>query len=104
MLVSSASFEIWLSIGGRQAHQREALGDTVGVRSSGPHTECGTCETAAVLTPPAPLKMAEEEAQEPFMTSRLCVKGLPKHVNDQQLRQHFAQKGEVTDAKVVKAK
>ena len=57
-----------------------------------------------MLKPPASLKMAEEEAQEPFMTSRLCIKGLPKHVNDQQLRQHFAQKGEVTDAKVVKAK
>lgn len=48
--------------------------------------------------------MAEEEAQEPFRTSRLCVKGLPKHINDEHLRQHFAQKGEVTDAKVVRAK
>ena len=48
--------------------------------------------------------MAEEQAQEPFKTSRLCVKGLPKQINDQQLRQHFAQKGEVTDAKIVRAK
>ena len=48
--------------------------------------------------------MADEEAQEPFRTSRLCVKGLPKHINDEHLLQHFAQKGEVTDAKVVRAK
>ncbi len=48
--------------------------------------------------------MTEEEPAEIVKTSRLCVKGLPKQINDQQLRQHFAQKGEVTDAKVVRAK
>jgi len=35
------------------------------------------------------------------MTSRVCVKGLPKQFSDDKLREHFGIKGEVTDAKVV---
>ena len=38
------------------------------------------------------------------MTSRVCVKGLPKNFTDERLREHFAVKGEVTDAKVVRSK
>ena len=38
------------------------------------------------------------------MTSRVCVKGLPKNYTDERLREHFAVKGEVTDAKVVRSK
>ena len=38
------------------------------------------------------------------MTSRLCVKGLPKYVSEARLREHFSAKGEVTDAKVVRSR
>ncbi len=38
------------------------------------------------------------------MTSRVCVKGLPKQFSDDKLREHFGIKGEVTDAKVVRCK
>ncbi|KAL3138544.1 hypothetical protein ABBQ32_006320 [Trebouxia sp. C0010 RCD-2024] len=38
------------------------------------------------------------------MTSRLCVKGLPKYVSEDRLREHFSAKGEVTDAKVVRSR
>ena len=37
-------------------------------------------------------------------TSRLCVKGLPKHASDDHLRKLFAEKGQVTDAKVVRTR
>lgn len=33
-------------------------------------------------------------------TSRICIKNLPKHVDAARLREHFAARGEVTDAKV----
>ncbi|KAJ3693957.1 hypothetical protein LUZ60_009437 [Juncus effusus] len=34
--------------------------------------------------------------------SRLCVKNLPKYVNEDRLREFFSQKGEVTDAKIMR--
>ena len=37
-------------------------------------------------------------------TSRLCVKGLPKHAGDDQLRKLFSEKGRVTDAKVARTR
>jgi multiple RNA-binding domain-containing protein 1 len=37
-------------------------------------------------------------------TSRVCVKNLPKYVDDARLREHFAAKGEVTDAKVMRTR
>lgn len=37
------------------------------------------------------------------MTSRLCVKNLPAYVDEHRLREHFGDKGEVTDAKVIRA-
>lgn len=36
--------------------------------------------------------------------SRLCVKNLPKHVAEDRLREFFSQKGEVTDAKLMRTK
>jgi RNA recognition motif-containing protein len=46
-----------------------------------------------------------EPAQQPQMaTSRVCVKNLPKHVDEKRLREHFSAKGEVTDAKIMKTK
>lgn len=35
-------------------------------------------------------------------TSRIIVKNLPKHVTDKRLREHFAQKGDITDVKLMK--
>ena len=35
-------------------------------------------------------------------TSRLCVKNIPKHMKEERLRQHFGQRGEVTDVKIMK--
>ena len=42
----------------------------------------------------------------PVSTTRLCVKGLPKHCDEKRLRQHFAQSGEgdVTDVRVMRTK
>lgn len=37
-------------------------------------------------------------------TSRICVKNLPKYVDDRRLRDHFAAKGEVTDAKIMRTR
>lgn len=36
------------------------------------------------------------------VTSRLIVKNIPKHITEDRLKQHFASKGIVTDAKVMK--
>ncbi|KAL6549886.1 hypothetical protein OROMI_020374 [Orobanche minor] len=36
--------------------------------------------------------------------SRICVKSLPKYVAEDRLRDHFSQKGEVTDAKIMRTK
>ncbi|XP_010529286.1 PREDICTED: multiple RNA-binding domain-containing protein 1 isoform X1 [Tarenaya hassleriana] len=36
--------------------------------------------------------------------SRICVKNLPKHVTEDRLRDVFSQKGEITDAKVIRCK
>lgn len=46
---------------------------------------------------------AEQEPQRP-PTSRICVKNLPKYVDDRRLREHFAAKGEVTDSKVMRTR
>jgi multiple RNA-binding domain-containing protein 1 len=39
---------------------------------------------------------------QPPSTSRICVKNLPKHVDERRLREHFSAKGEVTDAKIMR--
>ncbi|XP_004293728.1 PREDICTED: multiple RNA-binding domain-containing protein 1 [Fragaria vesca subsp. vesca] len=36
--------------------------------------------------------------------SRICVKNLPKHVDDKKLRELFSEKGEVTDAKLMRTR
>lgn len=36
--------------------------------------------------------------------SRVCVKNIPRYITDEKLREHFASRGEVTDAKVIKTK
>ena len=36
------------------------------------------------------------------MSSRICVKNLPKHLTVERLRSHFSLRGEVTDAKILK--
>lgn len=36
--------------------------------------------------------------------SRLCVKNLPKHATEERLRDYFSQKGEVTDAKLMRTR
>ena len=46
----------------------------------------------------------EEDEPQPWMTSRICVKGLPKHCTDEQLRGHFSLRSELTDARVVRTK
>ena len=37
-------------------------------------------------------------------SSRICVKNIPKHATDDRLRKLFSEKGEVTDAKVMRSK
>ncbi|XWS16067.1 hypothetical protein CRYUN_Cryun34aG0053600 [Craigia yunnanensis] len=36
--------------------------------------------------------------------SRICVKNLPKHVAEDRLREFFSQKGEITDAKLIRTR
>ena len=44
-------------------------------------------------------------AVQPKMSTRLCVKSLPKHCDERRLRQHFESHGyDVTDVKLVKTK
>jgi RNA recognition motif-containing protein len=43
----------------------------------------------------------EDDAPAP-PSSRLCVKNIPKHLTLERLREHFAERGEVTDAKIMK--
>ena len=43
----------------------------------------------------------EDDAPAP-PSSRLCVKNIPKHLTLARLREHFAERGEVTDAKIMK--
>jgi multiple RNA-binding domain-containing protein 1 len=52
---------------------------------------------------PFPFYGEEDEPAPPC--SRLCVKGIPKHLlaNDR-LREHFAERGEVTDVKILKTR
>ncbi|URE45051.1 hypothetical protein MUK42_25200 [Musa troglodytarum] len=38
------------------------------------------------------------------LRSRLCIKNLPKYVSEDRLREFFSQKGEVTDAKLMRTK
>ncbi|KAK2080715.1 hypothetical protein QBZ16_000569 [Prototheca wickerhamii] len=40
----------------------------------------------------------------PQETSRLCVKNLPKHATEKRIKGHFAEKGLITDAKLVKTR
>ncbi len=53
--------------------------------------------------------MASDPAQAPPSeapppSSRLCVKNLPKYVDEARLRDFFSGKGEVTDVKVLRTK
>jgi len=38
------------------------------------------------------------------MSSRICVKNLPRYVTEERLREHFSEKGEVTDAKIIRTR
>jgi multiple RNA-binding domain-containing protein 1 len=37
-------------------------------------------------------------------STRICVKNLPRHCTDARLREHFAARGEVTDAKILRTR
>ncbi|CAM9809374.1 unnamed protein product, partial [Choristocarpus tenellus] len=37
-------------------------------------------------------------------TTRIIVKNIPKHVDERRIREHFGEKGQVTDAKIVRTK
>lgn len=41
-------------------------------------------------------------SQEP--TTRICVKNIPKYVDESRIKEHFSQKGEVTDVKIMRTK
>ena len=57
-------------------------------------------EPAAKGGEPLPYWGEDEEPAPP--SSRLCIKNIPKHLTLERLREHFAEKGEVTDAKIMK--
>lgn len=50
--------------------------------------------------------MAADAPQEAALeiSSRLCVKNLPKYVDESRLKEFFSAKGEVTDVKVLRTK
>lgn len=37
-------------------------------------------------------------------TSRLCVKNIPKYLDEKRLKEHFSAKGQVTDVKILKTR
>jgi RNA recognition motif-containing protein len=39
-----------------------------------------------------------------FMSSRLFIRNIPKHITEERLKKHFSQKGAVTDVKILKKK
>jgi multiple RNA-binding domain-containing protein 1 len=43
-------------------------------------------------------------APEVLASSRLCVKNIPKYVDEARLKEFFSKKGEVTDVKVLRTK
>lgn len=47
-------------------------------------------------------KPAEKTDAQKEPSSRLCVKNLPKYVDEGRLKKHFGVKGEVTDVKIMK--
>jgi len=49
-----------------------------------------------------PLPYYGEEQEPAPPSSRLCVKNIPKHLKEDRLREHFAERGEVTDVKILK--
>ena len=42
--------------------------------------------------------------EQTLAVSRLCVKNIPKYVNETRLKEFFSSKGEVTDVKVLKTR
>lgn len=40
----------------------------------------------------------------PAAYTRVCVKNVPKHVNEARLKEHFAAQGEVTDVKLLRTR
>ncbi|KAL4291182.1 hypothetical protein GQ457_14G008020 [Hibiscus cannabinus] len=49
-------------------------------------------------------KSQERKLKSVEIMSRICVKNLPKHVAEERLRDFFSQKGEVTDAKLMRTR
>lgn len=37
-----------------------------------------------------------------YQSSRICVKNIPKHADEAQLKEHFSTQGEVTDVKIMR--
>ena len=54
------------------------------------------------VDPSSSLPMWGEDDLPAPPSSRLCVKNIPKHLTLERLREHFAERGEVTDAKIMK--
>lgn len=46
----------------------------------------------------------EEPAEEVPPSSRLCIKNIPKYVDEARLKDFFSKRGEVTDVKVLRMK
>jgi RNA recognition motif-containing protein len=58
-----------------------------------------------LILPPSPPAMAVSGDEESGGSStRICVKNVPKHVDERRLRQHFGTTGQVTDARILRTK
>ncbi|KAK8608225.1 hypothetical protein V6N13_023654 [Hibiscus sabdariffa] len=60
--------------------------------------------TGVVFKLTASAKPQERKLKSVEIMSRICVKNLPKHVAEERLRDFFSQKGEVTDAKLMRTR
>ena len=69
-----------------------------------PHLDSAQAMAAAPEEVPSPGDATEEQTQPAQPSSRICVKNLPKYVDEGRLREHFGAKGEVTDAKVMRTR
>lgn len=58
------------------------------------------CHRRQIFRPPPTPRFTLNQGK----MSRICVKNLPKYVAEDRLREHFSQKGEITDAKLMRTK
>ncbi|CAM8961811.1 unnamed protein product [Rhodiola kirilowii] len=74
-----------VAFSGKEATSRSRATGTTSYKIDPSRRNCPATKTLSLASP-----------------SRICVKNLPKYVSDDRLREYFSQKGEITDAKLMR--